>query len=371
MREHGCAGEPSTDSLESARAAGLRYVDNREPGIYRLRCGRGFRYVSANRRVIRDRHQLQRIKSLAIPPAWRDVWICGASCGHIQAIGWDAKGRKQYRYHSLYREVRDQNKFSRMIAFGTVLAVIRKRVARDLRRSGLPREKVLAAVVRLLETTYIRVGNAEYEKENGSFGLTTLRNRHVRMSRGALQFDFTGKSGLRHFIELHDRRLARVVRECQELPGYRLFQYLDEEGSPCQIDSEDINNYLREITGQEFTAKDFRTWAGTVLAARTLAEIGPARNQKEQKTKTLAAVKLVAQQLGNRPATCRKYYIHPAILGAYADGSLFQAMRQGSEQQQAYNGSGLRAEEYCVMVLIAKHLEKAAAARSHHHKKAA
>jgi DNA topoisomerase I len=358
MRAKAGPSESSTDYLESARLAGLRYVDDRGPGIRRLRCGRGFRYLGPQGRSIAAKHELQRIRSLAIPPAWNDVWICPASCGHIQAVGWDAKGRKQYRYHTRYREVRDQDKFGRMIAFGTVLAVIRKRVARDLRRSGLPREKVLAAVVRLLETTYIRVGNTEYEKQNGSFGLTTMRNRHVRMSRDTLRFDFKGKSGLHHFIELHDRALAHVVRECQELPGYRLFQYVDKDGTICTVDSGDINNYLREITGQEFTAKDFRTWAGTVLATRALAEAGPHFNQKDEKGKTVEAVKQVARQLGNRPATCRKYYIHPAILDAYSDGSLFDVMRQGIAQQQAYKGRGLRPEEYSVMVLITKYLEK-------------
>jgi DNA topoisomerase-1 len=361
MRRH--KGLSDAESLEAARLAGLRYVDCREPGIRRIRCGRGFRYLNVDSQSICDRQQLQRIKSLAIPPAWTRVWICSTSRGHIQAIGWDAKGRKQYRYHPLYREVRDRDKFGRMLAFGTVLAVIRKRAARDLRRAGLPREKVLAAVVRLLETTYIRVGNAEYTKQNGSFGLTTLRNRHLRMSHETLQFDFKGKSGLRHFIELTDHSLARVVRQCQELPGYRLFQYLDKDGCRCSVDSDDVNDYLRQITGQEFSAKDFRTWAGTVLAARELVAVGRHQNQRDGKRKVVSAIKAVAGRLGNRPATCRKYYIHPAILDGYSDGSLFDEMQRGAEQQQAYKGRGLRPEEYSVMVLIAKFLENAAHAR--------
>lgn len=351
-------------SLEAAKAAGLRYVDGTGPGIERRRCGRGFVYVGPDRRAIRDRRQLERIRSLAIPPAWARVWICPTSAGHIQAVGWDAKGRKQYRYHAQFREVRDRNKFGRMIAFGTVLAVIRKRVRRDLRRSGLPREKVLAAVVRLLETTCIRVGNDEYARENDSFGLTTLRNRHVRSSGARLRFRFKGKSGLWHFIELNDRTISRIVRQCQELPGYRLFQYIDGDGTLCNVDSEDVNNYLREITRQDFSAKDFRTWSGTVLAARELVAAGPSRSEREAKHKVVEATRRVAQRLGNRPATCRKYYIHPAIIDAYSDHSLFETVRQGEEQDEAYNGRGLSPEEYAVMVLITKYLEKTTTAAS-------
>jgi DNA topoisomerase-1 len=347
----------STNPLTSAVAAGLRYVDGSRPGIRRIRRGTGFRYIGPDGRVLRDRQELERIRSLVVPPAWRDVWICATRFGHIQAVGWDAKGRKQYRYHALYREVRDQAKFSRMIVFGTVLAVIRQRALADLKRPGLPREKVLAAVVRLLEMTYMRVGNVEYVKENESFGLTTLRNRHVQISEAKLHFEFKGKSGQRQLVELTDRKLARIVRECQELPGYELFQYVDESGQRCVVDSSDVNAYLREIAGEEFTAKDFRTWGGTVLAARELAAAGPCRSDTEGKRKIVSAVKNVAAQLGNRPATCRKYYIHPAMFDAYADGSLFAAMRRGMEQQQAYQGKGLAAEEYAVMVIIAQHLE--------------
>lgn len=345
-------------SLEAAKAAGLRYVDGTGPGIERRRCGRGFVYVGPDGRAISDRRQLERIRALAIPPAWARVWICPTSTGHIQAVGWDAKGRKQYRYHAQFREVRDRNKFGRMIAFGTVLAVIRKRVKRDLRRSGLPREKLLAAVVRLLETTCIRVGNDEYARENDSFGLTTLRSRHVRSSGATLRFRFKGKSGLWHSIELNDRTVSRIVRQCQELPGYRLFQYIDEDGTPCNVDSEDVNHYLREITNQEFSAKDFRTWAGTVLAARELVAAGPSGSERETKHNVVEATRRVARRLGNRPATCRKYYIHPAIIDAYSDHSLFEVMRQGEEQHAVYNGSGLSPEEYSVMVLITKYLEK-------------
>ena len=346
-----------SDPIESAVEAGLRYVDAMDAGIRRLPRGRGFCYVGPDRHPVRDRQHLQRIRSLVIPPAWKNVWICPTRNGHIQAIGWDAKGRKQYRYHAMYREIRDRDKFSRMIAFGTVLAVIRRRVTKDLRRSGLPREKVLATVVRLLETTCVRIGNDEYAKENSSFGLTTLRNRHVQISGGTVRFRFTGKSGQNHSVELTDRSLARIVQQCQELPGYRLFQYVDEAGNPHTLDSGDINEYLRQITGQEFTAKDFRTWAGTVLAAREFAAAGTWTSESDKKRKIVAAVKQVAKQLGNRPATCRKYYIHPAIVEAYSQGSLLDAIERGVEQEQAYSGRGLRAEEYGVMVLIAGYLE--------------
>ena len=268
----------STDPLRSAVAAGLKYAVAIHTGIRRQRCGRGFRYVRPDGAIVRDERDLQRIRSLVIPPAWRDVRICTTRSGHIQAVGWDAKGRKQYRYHPLYREVRDQTKFSRLIAFGTVLAMIRARVLADLKRPGLPREKVLAAVVRLLETTHMRIGNAEYARANESFGLTTLRNRHVQISRATLQFSFVSKSGRKQLVELTDRRLARIVRQCQELPGYELFQYVDENGQRRVVDSADVNAYLREIAAQEFTAKDFRTWAGTVLAVREFFAAGQSRS---------------------------------------------------------------------------------------------
>jgi DNA topoisomerase-1 len=350
----------SPDPLKSAVAAGLRYISGEAPGIRRIRCGHGFRYFGPDRKPMRDAKELQRIRSLVIPPAWKNVWICGNRFGHLQAVGWDAKGRKQYRYHPLYREVRDQVKYSRMIAFGTVLAVIRQRVARDLRRHGLCREKVLATVVRLLETTRIRVGNPEYAKDNESYGLTTLRNRHVQISGATLRFQFKGKSGQRHLVEINDRQLARIVRECQDLPGYELFEYVDENGRRSVVDSADVNAYLRRIAGDEFTAKDFRTWSGTVLAARSLAAAGPCRGATDCKKKVVAAVKEVARQLGNRPAASRKYYIHPAVLEAYEDGSLFDVMRQGEQQEKAYNGDGLRAEEYAVMVILAKQAERLA-----------
>jgi DNA topoisomerase-1 len=311
---------------------------------------------------LRDEKHLARIRSLAIPPAWTNVWICPSPHGHLQAFGWDARGRKQYRYHPLYRASRDQAKFSRMIAFGTVLALIRRRVQQDLDRRGLPKEKVLATVVRLLETTFIRVGNDEYAKENDSFGLTTMRDRHVRIAGAKLLFQFRGKSGLNHTIELSDQRLARIVKACQDLPGYELFQFVNEAGEICRVDSADVNRYIREICGHDFTAKDFRTWAGTVLAARELHSAGPCRNPSTGKRVMVNAIKSVAKRLGNRPATCRKYYIHPAILDAYSEGTLFPAMEQGEQQNAAYGGQGLRPEEYSVMVLVAEYQQKLAKA---------
>jgi len=355
----------STDPLESAAEAGLRYTRCGGPCIRRIRCGRAFRYVGPNGKPVHDSRRLQRIRSLVIPPAWTNVSICPSPNGHLQAVGVDARGRRQYRYHPRYREVRDQTKFSRMIAFGAVLALIRRRVQRDLQRPGLPKQKVLATVVRLLETSFIRVGNDEYAKENDSFGLTTMKDRHVRIAGTRLLFHFRGKSGQEHSIELTDRRLANIVKRCQELPGYELFQYIGDNGAPCAIDSADVNQYIREISGHDFTAKDFRTWAGALLAVRELSAAGPSHNEREAKKTLVKAVKSVARQLGNRPATCRKYYIHPAILDAYADGSLLPALKCGEQQESAYAGLGLRPEEYCMMVTIAAHQEKLA----HSHRK--
>jgi DNA topoisomerase-1 len=350
----------SSDPLESAAEAGLRYVRCLGPCIQRVRRGKSFSYLGPDGKPIRDKAHLDRIRALVIPPAWTDVRICPSARGHLQAVGRDARGRKQYRYHAKYREVRDQSKFSRMIAFGAVLAGIRKQVAHDLTLPGLPREKVLATVVRLLETSFIRVGNDEYVKENDSFGLTTMKNRHVAIAGSKLMFHFRGKSGQEHHIELSDRRLAKIVQQCRELPGYELFQYLDESGVRCAVDSSDVNQYIREVAGEEFTAKDFRTWAGSVLASRELYAAGPCTSETAGKKIIATAVKSVARQLGNRPATCRKYYVHPAIFDAYLNGSLFPVMDQGKEQDAAYDGKGLRPEEYCVLVIIADHQQKLA-----------
>jgi DNA topoisomerase I len=343
----------------AAEEAGLRYVAGTGPCIRRIRCGKAFRYIGSDGRPLHDPKHLDRIRSLVIPPAWEDVWICPSANGHLQAVGRDARGRKQYRYHPRYRAHRDEAKFSRMIAFGTLLALMRRRIERDLRRRGLPREKVLATVVKLLETTYIRVGNEEYARENESFGLTTMKDRHVRIAGAQLHLEFRGKSGQEHLVALTDRRLAHIVKMCRDLPGYELFQYVDKNGATHRIDSGDVDSYIRQLTGHDFTAKDFRTWAGTLLAARELDAAGPASSATAAKRTIVATVKTVARQLGNRPATCRKYYVHPAVFDAYADGSLFEAMAQGREQHEAYQGRGLRPEEYSVMVIIAKAQEKA------------
>jgi DNA topoisomerase I len=313
------------DALASAQAAGLRYVTDRQPGIRREREGDGFRYIDTAGRTIDDPRAIARIAALAIPPAWTEVWICPDRRGHVQATGRDAKGRKQYRYHPRWRAVRDANKFDRLLAFGEALPTIRERTDRDLALRGIPKEKVLATVVQLLEVTRMRVGNTEYARQNQHFGLTTLRTRHVEVDGTTLKFHFVGKSGKEHTIGVRDRRLARVVRHCQELPGHELFQYVDDEGQRHSVESADVNAYLREISGQDFTAKDFRTWAGTVLAARAL-RAGEAPDSKAQaKKNVLRAIASVAETLGNTPTVCRQCYIHPAVIDAYMDGSLSEA----------------------------------------------
>lgn len=341
------------DPVQEAKALGLRYIRETSKGYTRRRAGKGFYYLDENGRPIRNKETLARIRSLVIPPAWERVWICAEACGHLQAVGYDAKGRKQYRYHPQYAATRNETKFSRMPDFAKALPEIRERVRLDLAKPGLPREKVLATVVRLLETTYIRIGNAEYARENHSFGLTTLRNRHVAIEGSTIRFRFRGKSGQEHEVKLHDRRLARIVRECQDLPGYELFQYLGDEGQPHAVHSHDVNDYLREVCGGDFTAKDFRTWAGTVQAALDLAEIGPGDSETAIKRNVVTAVKAVASRLGNRPATCRKYYVHPKVLEAYESGILFDYMKEGSP------AGPLHPEEECVMRLLANHVEQA------------
>ena len=301
---------------------GLRYVSSDRPGISRVRVGDGFRYRGPDRRLVRDGATLERIRALAIPPAYSDVWICPHPNGHLQAVGRDARGRKQYRYHSQWRAIRDAVKYERMLAFGDALPRIRERVDADLSLPGMPRDKVLAAVVSMLEQTLVRVGNDEYARENRSFGLTTLRTRHVRAARGGLHFQFKGKSGKEHNVLLSDRRLVRVVRRCLEIPGQELFQWVDAEGGRHGIDSADVNAYIQEISGEEFTAKDFRTWAGTVLAARFLRATGPVPDEREQRSSVARVIEQVAQELRNTPAVCRKSYIHPAVIDSFLMGLL-------------------------------------------------
>ncbi|HZQ61318.1 MAG TPA: DNA topoisomerase IB [Casimicrobiaceae bacterium] len=308
------------EAAATAREAGLTYVTDARPGIRRERVKDGFRYVDRDGKLVRDEAALERIRALAIPPAWEDVWICPTANGHLQATGWDARGRKQYRYHARWRSVRDETKFGRLVDFARALPGIRRRVAADLRLPGLPREKVLAAVVRLLETTFIRVGNERYAKENGSFGLTTMRNRHVRVRGEHIEFEFRGKSGVQHRIGLKDAQLARIIRQCRDLPGYELFEYVDAEGEVRSIESSDVNEYLKAISGEDYTAKDFRTWAGTVLAALVLCRTECPRNDSHAKSVLKNAIAQVAHQLGNTVAVARKCYIHPRVVETFMQG---------------------------------------------------
>ncbi|HYE18291.1 MAG TPA: hypothetical protein VEA69_07590 [Tepidisphaeraceae bacterium] len=348
------------DPKAAASAAALRYVSDESPGIRRRKTGTGFTYLDAKGKPVRDEPTLWRIKSLVIPPAWTEVWVCSSADGHLQATGYDARGRKQYRYHPRFRQAREQTKYNRLLAFGKALPEIRKRVARDLKRPGLPREKVLAAVVRLLETTLIRVGNDEYAKSNKSFGLTTLRDHHARVRGHGVKFEFTGKSGVDHDIDLADPRLAKVVKACQDLPGQELFQYVDDDGKVCDVGSADVNAYIREIAGDEFTAKDFRTWAGTVLAAIALQELAHFDSQAQAKKNIVKAVESVAEKLGNTKAVCRKCYIHPTVLDSYVDGTLAQTLRQKTEVKLARGAGGLKPEEAMILKLLQKRLAGAA-----------
>ena len=335
------------DPVQSARAAGLRYVSDLGPGIRRKRAGKAFSYFHPDGGLVRDREAIRRIKSLVIPPAWTDVWICPDPRGHLQATGRDARGRKQYRYHARWRDVRDAVKYDHMLAFAQALPKIRERTDRDLERSGMPREKVLAVIVRLLEETRIRVGNEEYRKENGSFGLTTLRDRHVDVIGFQVRFNFKGKSGKQHKLKLQDRRLARIIKRLQEVPGQELFTYLDDDGEAHAVQSEDVNDYLREITGDDFTAKDFRTWAGSILAARFFREAEIAPETNGAKKELVRAIARVAEELGNTPAVCKKCYIHPAVIAAYLAGGLKPI--EEKEDQDPYK---LSAEERGLLTLL-------------------
>lgn len=314
--------------VKAAKEAGLRYVSDAEPGIRRIAKGKGFSYVDAKGKTVTDRKTLERIKLLVIPPAYQDVWICPYPNGHLQAVGLDDRGRKQYRYHPRWREVRDENKYAHMVEFGKALPVIRERVQKDLGKSGIPREKVLAAIVDLMDKTSIRVGNEEYAKTNKTFGLTTMRTRHIEVSGTTINFQFKGKSGKVHEISLQDRRLANLVRKLQDLPGQELFQYVDAEEKVQSISSADVNAYLKEIAGHDFTAKDFRTWNGTVLAATTLQGLEPFVTSREAKRNLTATIKEVAQHLGNTPAICRKCYIHPSVMESYLKGELAGAFKR-------------------------------------------
>lgn len=342
----------AADPVETAKAAGLRYVSDTLPGISRKRAGKHFSYIGLDGKPIRDPKQLERIKKLGIPPAWTNVWICANPRGHIQATGRDAKGRKQYRYHPRWREVRDETKYDKLIAFGHTLPVIRERVDHDLSLSGLPYEKVVATVVRLLDETLIRVGNEEYAKENDSYGLTTMRSHHVEVEGSKVHFHFRGKSGKEHTIDVKDRQLARIVKRCQDLPGHELFQYIDEDGELRTIESNDVNEYLRAVSGQDFTAKDFRTWGGTVVATEALEKVGPFETQTQGKKNVTEAIKIAAGELGNTPAICRKCYVHPGVIDAYLDGSLSAFFKQYDAQEKKSVPEGLRPEEARVLAFL-------------------
>ncbi len=343
----------------AAKSAGLHYVDDSRPGYTRRRRGRSFEYLQPNGKPIKDPRELERIRALAIPPAWTYVWICTDENGHLQATGRDARGRKQYRYHPRWRAVRDENKYEKLVAFAKILPRVRRKVGRDLRRRGLPREKVLAAVVKLLETTLIRVGNDEYAKSNGSFGLTTMRNKHAEVKGEKIRFEFRGKSGIEHEIGMEDPRLARIVRQCQDLPGQELFEYLEEDGRVCDVDSGDVNAYLREISGLDITAKDFRTWAGTALAAQALQEFEDFDSQAAAKRNITRAIESVSERLGNTSAICRKCYIHPAIFEAYMDRSLIKLLKARTEKELRTSLADLSAEEAAVLALLQQRMERA------------
>ncbi len=337
------------------KGAGLRYVRDDSPGIHRVKGGKSWRYVGPDGRPIHDDETLTRIRALAIPPAWTEVWICPRADGHIQATGRDAKGRKQYCYQARWRCVRDEAKYGRTLAFGQALAKIRRITNRDLELHGLPRRKVLAGVVRLLETTLIRVGNDEYARTNQSFGLTTMRDRHARIKGSSVEFRFRGKSGVQHVVSIEDPKLARVVRRCQELPGQELLQYVDDSGEVRDIDSGDVNDYLREITGEDFTAKDFRTWAGTVLAMIALQEFKTFDSQAQAQKNIVRAIESVARRLGNTPSVCRKCYIHPGILDAYLEGTMLDSLRRRAGEAME-NVRGLSSEEAAALALLRRRL---------------
>jgi DNA topoisomerase-1 len=343
------------EGLAAAEHAGLRYTSDQQPGVRRRCKGRGFVYLARDGTPIRDETELQRFRRLAIPPAWTEVWISPSPLGHIQATGRDARGRKQYRYHDRWREVRDEAKYDRLGDFAKALPRIRERVDSDLARPGLRRERVLATSIRLLEETFMRIGNVEYVRANGSFGLTTLRAKHVEVNGSRIIFHFRGKGGKEHEVDVRDRRLACVIRRLGHLPGQELFRYRDDDGELRTIGSEDVNAYLREISGEDLSAKDFRTWAGTVLAARALAKLGPARSERLARERIAQAIDVVSARLGNTRAVCRKCYVHPGVLAAYAWGDLPAALRRPERLRK-----GLSTHEAAVAAMLARASKRAA-----------
>lgn len=348
------------DPKDTAEFAGLRHVSDVRPGIQRRRAGKGFTYTGVDGSKLTDPDTLKRVKALAIPPAWSDVWICPFADGHIQATGRDAKGRKQYRYHARFREVRDSTKYEHVIAFAGSLPSLRNQVQKHMALRGLPRERVLATVVHLLETTLIRVGNEDYAKQNNSYGLTTLKNRHVAVDGNEIRFRFSGKSGKQWSLRVRDRRVAKIIRACQELPGQELLQYVDEEGHCKDVTSSDVNDYLKEITGKDITAKDFRTWAGTVLAAMALGELESFDSAAQAKRNLRAAIEKVAARLGNTSTVCRKCYIHPEVLNCYMDGNLVLELKSKAENELRTTLGSLKPEEAAVLALLRDRLAKEA-----------
>jgi DNA topoisomerase I len=353
------------DPRDAAESAGLRYVSDERPGIRRKKVGTGFSYVRADGSRLMERGALKRIKTLAIPPAWTDVWICPFPDGHIQATGRDAKGRKQYRYHARFREVRESTKYEHVVAFADALPSIRDTVREHMALRGLPREKVLATVVHLLETTLIRVGNDDYAKQNNSYGLTTLKNRHVAVKGNEVRFRFTGKGGKQWSLRVRDRRIAKIIRACQELPGQELLQYIDEQGNCQDVTSSDVNEYLKAITGKDITAKDFRTWAGTVLAAMILSELQSFDNAAQAKRNLRSAIEKVSARLGNTPTICRKCYIHPEVLNSYMDGNLVLEVKSQVENELRSAVENMKPEEAAVLALLRGRLARQAEQSQH------
>ena len=365
MFESATDAQTIVDPKDAAESAGLRYVSDARPGIRRRKSGKGFIYTKDGSKLT-EVDVLRRIKALAIPPAWTDVWICASKDGHIQATGRDAKGRKQYRYHPRFREVRESTKYEHVVAFAEHLPTIRTKVREHMALRGLQREKILATIVHLLETTLIRVGNDDYARQNKSYGLTTLKNRHAEIDGNEVRFRFTGKSGKQWSLRVRDRRIAKIIRACQELPGQELLQYLDEEGNPQAVTSSDVNAYLKEITGKEITAKDFRTWAGTVLAAMALSELRSFDNAAQAKRNLRTAIENVAARLGNTPTICRKCYVHPEVLTSYLDGNLVLEIKSAVERQLRDKLSGLKPEEAAVLAMLRNRLSREASAHSSH-----
>ncbi len=359
MKRETFATPAPSDAPATARKVGLRYVNDSMAGIRREQRGGQPAYLGPDGALVDDDKTLARIRALVIPPAWTDVWICKTENGHLQATGRDARGRKQYRYHARWRSVRDEVKYERMINFGKALPDIRRKVDAALKLPGLPREKVLATVVYLLQATMMRIGNEEYARTNKSFGLTTLRTRHVKVEGGAVAFRFRGKSGVFHDITLEDKRLARVIQRIRDLPGQELFQYVDADGARHAIDSADVNEYLREISGEDYSAKDFRTWSGTVLAALALNAFEEFDSETQARKNIVRAIESVAERLGNTPSICRKCYVHPAVIESYLDGSMLEALRARTEQEMKSDLHALSPEEAAVVGLLQQRLQNA------------